>query len=111
MVKRLILILIAAIWLPLRAAVPADGGYVLSESPAMEYPQWSDVGLHDVLAVTGGSNVAPPTTVRVVHDNPTGTTPTTSHLQARHYSTFKALSCSHLHTISGYIYLIRCLRL
>lgn len=74
-------------------------------------PQWQDIGMCDVLAITGGSTLTPPTTVRVVHDSPAGTVPTAQAAQSRHCSIQRLLSCSRRRTVSGYIYLIRCLRL
>lgn len=65
----------------------------------------------DILAVTGGSTLTPPTTVRVVHDGPTGIAPTSQAAAARHYSVRSLLAYSHHRTVNGYIYLIRCLRL
>lgn len=76
-----------------------------------DLPKWQDVKMHDVLAVTGGSTLTPPTTVRVVHDSPAGTVPTAQTAQSRHYSIQRLLACSHRRTVSGYIYKIRCLRL
>ena len=74
-------------------------------------PQWQDVGMCDVLAITGGSTLTPPTSVRVLHDSPTGTVSTAQAAGARYYSVQRASACSHRRTVSGYIYLIRCLRL
>ncbi|MBR6844850.1 MAG: hypothetical protein IKM79_07125 [Bacteroidales bacterium] len=74
-------------------------------------PHWQDVGMHDVLAVTGGSTLTPPTTVRVVHDSPAGTTPTAQAIGTRHCCIQRLSTCRNRRTISGYIYLIRCLRL
>lgn len=76
-----------------------------------ERPQWRDVGMCDVLAVTGASTVAAPTTVRVVHDNPTGTATAMGAAQVRHYKALQVAACSQRRPVSGYIYLIRCLRL
>ena len=65
----------------------------------------------DILAVTGGSTLTPPTTVRVVHDSPSGITPASQAAAARHYSVRSLSTYSYRRTVSGYIYLIRCLRL
>lgn len=81
------------------------------EGTGHNVPQWQDIGMCDVLAVTGGSTLTPPPTVRVVHDSPSGTAPTTHESGARHYSVKQLSVCSHHRTISGYIYIIRCLRL
>ena len=74
-------------------------------------PQWQDVKMCDVLAVTGGSTLTPPTTVRVVHDSPSGIALASHAAAARHYSVQRPSAYSHRRTVSGYIYLIRCLRL
>lgn len=74
-------------------------------------PQWQDVKMCDVLAVTGGSTLTPPTTVRVVHDSPSGIAPASHASAARHYSIQRLSAYCHRRTVSGYIYLIRCLRL
>ena len=74
-------------------------------------PQWQDIGMCDVLAITGGSTLTPPTTVRVVHDSPAGIAPASHTAAARHYNVQRLSAYSHRRTVSGYIYLIRCLRL
>lgn len=74
-------------------------------------PQWQDVGMCDVLAITGGSTLTPPSTVRVVHDSPAGIIPTAQAAQARQYNVQRLLTYSHRRIVSGYIYKIRCLRL
>ncbi len=74
-------------------------------------PQWQDIGMRDVLAITGGSSLTPPTTVRVVHESPVGFAPSLQSAVTRHYG-FQSLSAySHCRAVRGYIYLIRCLRL
>ena len=74
-------------------------------------PQWQDIGMCDVLAVTGGSTLTPPTTVRVVHDSPAGFAPAAHAAAARHFSVHRLPALVHRRTVSGYIYMIHCLRL
>ncbi|MBQ9417810.1 MAG: hypothetical protein IJU19_04435 [Bacteroidales bacterium] len=74
-------------------------------------PQWHDVKMRDALAVIGGSTLTPPTTVRVVHDSPSGIAPASHAAAARYYSVQRPSVYGHHRTVSGYIYLIRCLRL
>ena len=76
-----------------------------------DLPKWQDVKMCDVLAVTGGSTLTPPTTVRVVHDSPAGIAPAAHATAARHYCNQRLSAYSHPRTVIGYIYLIRCLRL
>ena len=113
--RRLIFITLAAIGLLLptkvSAVVAVPDCTVGSIDQTDDRPQWKDIGMCDVLAVTGGSTVAPPTTVRVVHDSPSGTSVTSHTAQTRHYSALRLAAYSHCRTVSGYIYLIRCLRL
>ena len=85
--------------------------YATIEGTSHNVPQWQDIGMCDVLAVTGGSTLTPPTTVRVVHDSPSGIAPASHAAAARHYSVQRPSAYSHRRTVSGYIYLIRCLRL
>ena len=93
--------------------VPIKGGEANASSIDCtdDRPQWQDVKMCDVLAVTGGSTLTPPTTVRVVHDSPSGIAPASHAAAARHYSVQRPSAYSHRRTVSGYIYLIRCLRL
>lgn len=74
-------------------------------------PLWQDIGMCDVLAITGGSMLTPPTTVRVVHDSPAGIAPVSHAAAARHYNVQRLSAYSHRRIVSGYIYKIRCLRL
>lgn len=74
-------------------------------------PQWQDIGMCDVLAITGGSTLTLPTTVRVVHDSPAGIAPASHAAAARYYNVQRLSAYIHRRTVSGYIYLIRCLRL
>lgn len=74
-------------------------------------PQWQDVKMHDALAVTSSSTLTPPTTVRVLHDSPSGIVPASHAAQARHYNVQRLLAYSHRRIVCGYIYKIRSLRL
>ena len=76
-----------------------------------ERPQRQDIGMNDILAVTGGSTLTPPTTVRVVHESPTGVVASSQTAQARYFSMLRPSRYGHRLAVSGYIYLIRCLRL
>lgn len=89
----------------------AESARDVIECTGCDVPQWQDIGMCDVLAVTGGSTLTPPTTVRVMHDSPSGTTPTTHATAARRYSVKRLSAHSHRSTVGGYIYMIRCLRL
>ena len=111
-VKRLILLLFALAWVvPAGARTPAPAEAELSVRPAVERPQWVDLGMCDVLAAPSGTSLTPPTTVRVVHNNPTGTHPSASE---RHPLYGRGMACPlarPVGTRSGYIYMLRCLRL
>ena len=74
-------------------------------------PQWHDLGMTDLLAVTNTSTLTPPPTENVGHDSPTGTASAAQSAQARHYSVARLLTRTPSRSVSGYIYLIRCLRL
>lgn len=99
--------------MPVKAAATetAPTGTLESIDQTVHRPQWQDIGMCDVLAVTGGSTVTPPKTVRLVHDSTSGTSVTThtSQVAAKH-SPSRSLRTTH-RTINGYLYLIRCLRL
>lgn len=112
--KRLIFIAFASMYLLFPAGVSASEGCLHSEAGINrtdDRPQRQDVGMNDILAVTGGCTLTPPNTVRVVHDSPTGTVATSQAAQLRHYSKLMLLPCSRLRAVNGYIYMIRCLRL
>ena len=114
--RRFILLIVAAMWLLLPknvSAVESDASHSSLESidRTNNRPQWQDIGMCDVLAVTGGSTVTPPTTVRVIHDSPTGTTASSQTAQAWHYSPMRLAAHSCRPVVGSYIYLIRCLRL
>ena len=93
-------------------SLPSDDAAIATiEGTSDNTPQWQDLGMCDILAVTGGSTLTPPSTVRVIHDNPAGTTPVVQAAASRHYCVKRLLTRSHHHIAGGYIYLIRCLRL
>ena len=100
------------------SAIAAVEPHIQYEGSSLSYidhtddsPQWEDVGMCDILAITGGSTLIPPSTVRVVHDSPSGIAPTIQSVGARHYIIQRLSAYSHCRMVSGYIYLIRCLRL
>ena len=114
--RRFILLIVAAMWLLLPtnvSAVESDASHSTLESidRTNNRPQWQDIGMCDVLAVTGGSTLTPPTTVRVVHDGPTSIAPTSQASTARRYRLLRQSAYSQRRTVNGYIYKIRCLRL
>ncbi|MBQ6046080.1 MAG: hypothetical protein IJL38_00460 [Bacteroidales bacterium] len=114
--RRFILFTIAALCLLLPtnvSAVQRNASGISSESIGRtdNAPQWQDIGMNDVLAVTGSTSIVPPTTVRVVHDSQASTAPTAQMAQARHYKPLRLTTHSSRPMKGGYIYLIRCLRL
>ena len=118
--KRLIFIAVTLLWLLLPTAAPAAvreadgvpcGATMESVGNDVERPQWRDIGMCDVLAVTGSSTLAPSPTVRVVHDSPSGTNVTAQTVSVRHNSPLRHFAREHRRNVIGYIYLIRCLRL
>lgn len=115
LVKRLVFIAVAfaSLLLPTKvSAVETESACTLeSIDQTTDRLQWQDVAMCDMLVVTGGSSVAPPTTVRVVHDSPSGTTTSTTSAQLRRYRSLRLAACGHRPIVSGYIYLIRSLRL
>lgn len=80
-------------------------------NPFDDRPQWQEIGLYDVLVFTGSSTLTAPTTVRVVHDNPSVTTAGAMEILGRHYKTLRTATHGSRRTVGGYIYLICCLRL
>ena len=80
-------------------------------STSENLPQWQDVGMCDILAVTSGSTLTPPTTVRVIHDSPVGNIVLAQAAQARHHSRQGLSAYGYHRVVNGYIYLIHCLRL
>ena len=103
-------------WRPSAVAavdIPIKDGEINSSTIGCtdDRPQWQDVKMCDVLAVTGGCSLTPPTTVRVVHDSPAGIAPASHAAAARHYNVQRLSAYSHRRIVSGYIYKIRCLRL
>ena len=69
--KRLILLLVATLWVACTHDVRAAECSSIDPSPTVEIPQWAELGMHDVLAAGGVANLVPPSTVRVAnHNNP-----------------------------------------
>ena len=103
-----------AVWLLPTSVSAADTGNdcaLESVDQTNDRPQWQDIGMCDMLAVTGGSTVAPPVTVRVVHDSPSGTSVTPQTIQLRHNSAQRLTANIQRRPVNGYIYMIHCLRL
>ena len=112
--RRLILTLIAGFFLLLPidvSAVEVTSRTETGINRTNNQPQWQDLGMRDVLSVTGGSTLTPSTTVRIVHDSPSGITSASHAAAARHYSVQRLSAYSHSRTVSGYISLIRSHRL
>ena len=111
--KRLILIVFALLVLAPSMVFPEPAGKVseFGVSSDIERPQWSDIGMHDVLAVTSSASLTPPNTIRLLHETASGAFPVP--VPRRMLSGFSIplpqSSCFRFR--SGYIYLIRCLRL
>ena len=122
--KQLTLTLLAVFWLLLPAKVSAleamPHGTLESVDPNIERPQWSVLGMEHILAVSGQSNITPPSPVRLASQ---GRRLAGAGSNAATCSTESAAQTtglySHLHSSNrfraiwtrGYIYLIRCLRL
>ncbi len=112
--RRLILTTIAALCLLLPTSVSAATTCQYQKETVNRTdnrPQLKDIGMHDVLAVTNGSTVAPPTTVRVIHDSPTGMGATTQSAAVRSHGILRQPRRNLTWSVIGYIYMIRCLRL
>lgn len=110
--KRLTLLLLAIIWLVPAAhgATPAEYTGVLVER-TVERPQWQDIGMCDVLAVSATTALAPPTTARQLTDSASAA----ATASGMHHATWGRRPClskpASSHTHGGYIYMLRCLRL
>ncbi|MBP5535509.1 MAG: hypothetical protein J6X62_01815 [Bacteroidales bacterium] len=113
--RRLIFTMLAVVCMLLPTSVSAveaaHVGTLESVDPIGNRPQWRDIGMCDVLAVTGGGAVAPPTAARPMHDSPTGFGVTAHTAHTRHYGVWHRVAGGRRCIVSGYIYLIRCLRL
>ncbi len=122
--RRLIFIMIAAIGLLLPTKVSAVEVVPRSTLQSIDQnndrPQWSDLGMEHILAVSGQSTVAPPSPVRLAsngrrvqggNSHSAGVSPTVSERTVCNYSSVQ--HTPHFRTVwtRGYLYIIRCLRL
>lgn len=110
--KRLIILLFALLWLmPAQAVDTPERNAELSVGTGVHRPEWVDMGMCDVLAVTSTSTLTPPTTVRLVHDTPTGFAPSVAlrHMPVGSWMLLRADMHPYVHR--SCIYLLRCLRL
>lgn len=117
-IKKLIILLLATLWLvPAKAwNAPAPDTETrhaasLQADELLHRPQWKDIGMHDVLAVTGVTSLAPPNALRLVHDTPSANAPTATPRHAVYNSTTARPSALRPYVHRGYIYLLQCLRL
>lgn len=118
-IKKLILLLFATLWLvpakawnaPAASDTEARQAASLQAEEVLHRPQWKDIGMHDVLAVTGVTSLAPPNASRLVHDTPSANAATATLRHAVYNSTTARPSTIHPYVHRGYIYLLQCLRL
>lgn len=123
-IKRLILILVAVLGLLLPAKASATDALPIrtagSVSQTDERPQWSDLGMEHILAVSGQSNITPPSPVRLVSQG-RRLAGGNSHYASDHPEAVSQM-CGLLFDVQfsaqfrplwmrGYIYIIQCLRL
>ena len=110
--KKLILLLLAILWLvPARADDVPGWDAVLSGSTDVQRPEWVDLGMCDVLIIANSSTLTPPTTVRLVHNTPTGYAPSGSIRHGVYSSALHLKTDAHPYVHKGYLYLLQCLRL
>jgi len=118
-IKKLILLLFATLWLvpakawnaPVASDTEARQAASLQAEEVMHRPQWKDIGMHDVLAVTSVTSVAPPNASRLVHDTPSANAATATPRHAVYRCVAERPSDIHPYVHRGYIYLLQCLRL
>ena len=123
-VKRLIFIMLVAVWalLPTRvsAAEAAPNGTLQSIDRNSNRPQWDDLGMENILAVRGQSTVAPPSPVRLAsngrrvqggNSHSSGVSPTVSERAVCNYNIVQCTPRFRTTWTRGYLYIIRCLRL
>lgn len=110
--KKLILLMLALVWLmPCKAETPSAPTAKLVDKTCAERPQWSDMGMYDLLAAPGAASLTPPSTVRIVSNGASATVPAGS-VHHRIYASPTVRPLVHPTNIHrGYIYLLRCLRL
>lgn len=110
--KRLIILLFALLWLmPVQAGNAPKRGAALSVGTGVHRPEWVEMGMCDVLAVTSNTTITPPTTVRLVHDTPTASNPSMAvrHMPIGSRLLLRAYMRPYVHR--SCIYLLRSLRL
>lgn len=110
--KRLILLMLALVWMmPCKAETHSQPTAKLVDKTCAEHPQWSDMGMYDILAAPGSTSLTPPSTVRVASNSPSATV-FVGGIHHRIYASAIIKPLTHPeHTHWGYIYLLRCLRL
>ncbi|MBR3828930.1 MAG: hypothetical protein IKJ40_06520 [Bacteroidales bacterium] len=110
--KKPILLLLALLWLvPCKAEPHSSPTGRLVDRTAAERPQWSEMGMCDLLAAPGAASLTPPSTVRIVSHSPSAAAPFGG-IHQRIYATAAVLLLPRPNrTLRGYIYLLRCLRL
>lgn len=110
--KKLILLMLALVWLvPCKAETPSVPTAKLVDKTCAERPQWSDMGMYDLLAAPGAASLTPPSTVRIVSNGASATVPAGG-VHHRIYASPTVRPLVHPTNIHrGYIYLLRCLRL
>ncbi len=122
--KRLILIMLAAIvlLLPTKVSVAGEMPSCILESVDHnnDRPHWKDLGMDHILAVGGQSNITPPSPVRLAsqgrrlvggNSHSTGVSPEAVLHEGK---CFRNVQCAERFPVSwtkGYLYVIQCLRL
>ena len=111
--KKLILLMLALVWMmPCKAETHSSSTAKLVDKTSAERPQWSDMGMNNLLAAPGTTSLTPPTTVRIVSN---GSSSGGTLLGGVHHRLFGSVAVRplthHSHIHRGYIYLLRCLRL
>ena len=110
--KKLIILLFALLCLmPAQAGNAPERSAELSVGSGVHRPEWVDLGMCDVLVVNSCTSLTPPTTVRHVHDTPTGFAPSVAvrHIPAGSRLLLRADKRPYVQR--SRIYLLRCLRL
>lgn len=110
--KRLILLMLALVWMmPCKAETHSQPTAKLVDKTCTERPQWSDMGMYDLLAAPGAASLTPPNTVRLASNGTSATVPVGGvHHRMYALDTVRPLRY-HTYIHRGYIYLLRCLRL
>ena len=122
--KRLIFILLAAIGLLLPTKLSAVEAMPKCTLESIDHnsdrPQWSDLGMEDILPVSGQSNITPPSPVQLAsqgrrlangNSHSAGVSPVTAWQTAGSYCIVHNAARLHASRATGYIYIIQRLRL